>query len=150
MERNFYKDENGVIFEYEVDGSQDDLIGDKTKMSEEEVEAFLNPILTQEQLKADAKTAIQNMLDTKAQTHGYDDIISAASYASPTPLENEQEEKFRLEGNAFYTWRSACWRTSIAYITEVEDAIALANEKGEEYTLPTVETVLAQMPTLDL
>lgn len=127
---------------------------DLIPISKTEADALNNISLTQEQkeekLKSDAKIAIQSMLDTKAIEYGYDNVISVASYSSPTPLEDSLEEKFRREGNAFYTWRSACWRTSIAYMTEIEDAIALAKQKGEEYALPTVETVLAKMPTLDL
>jgi len=132
-----------------------DLLEGKADLLEGETFSTTIPVIQEQQeeeekLKSDVKTAIQNMLDTKAKEYEYDDILSVASYKSPTPLENPLDEKFRLQGNAFYDWRSACWRTSIAYMTEVKDAIALAKEKNEEYTLPTVEDVLAKMPTLDL
>lgn len=39
----YYKDNNGNVFAYELDGSQDHLIGDKVAMTAEEVEAHLNP-----------------------------------------------------------------------------------------------------------
>jgi hypothetical protein len=37
-----YKDEDGNIFAYELDGSQDDLIGDKIPTTQEEVDAINN------------------------------------------------------------------------------------------------------------
>ena len=37
-----YKDEEGNIFAYELDGSQDDLIGDKIPTTQEEVDAINN------------------------------------------------------------------------------------------------------------
>lgn len=36
----YYKDSNNVIYAYELDGSQDDLIGDKIEITKEEVDAI--------------------------------------------------------------------------------------------------------------
>lgn len=38
-----YKDAEGKVFAYEDDGSQDNLIGDKVKMTQAEIDAHLNP-----------------------------------------------------------------------------------------------------------
>lgn len=37
----YYKDEVGIVFAYEDDGSQDHLIGEKTKMTKAEVDAHI-------------------------------------------------------------------------------------------------------------
>lgn len=39
----YYIDDDGVIFGYEDDGSQDELIGNKKEITEDEVKAILNP-----------------------------------------------------------------------------------------------------------
>lgn len=135
------------------DGSGFRAVNSEADLLEGEVFSKTVPViqeLQEEKLKSDVKIAIQNMLDTKAHEYGYDNIVSAISYASPTSLKNTQEEKFRVEGNAFYVWRSACWSASILYMVEVESTISEAKISGEALTLPTVEDVLAKMPTLDL
>lgn len=43
MTRKLYKDVDGVIYEYEADGSQDSLIGDKVALTATEIEAIINP-----------------------------------------------------------------------------------------------------------
>ena len=48
----YYK-ENNEVFAYELDGSQDHLIGNKTPMTDEEVELHLNPIPTEAQIVAE-------------------------------------------------------------------------------------------------
>ena len=49
----YFKDKNGEVFAYEDDGSKDYLIGDKVKMTEEEVELHINPPKTEEQIVAE-------------------------------------------------------------------------------------------------
>lgn len=53
----YYKDTDGQVFWYEDDGSQDYLIGDKVKMTAEEVEAHINPPKTPEQIAQEAREA---------------------------------------------------------------------------------------------
>ena len=48
----YYK-ENNEVFAYELDGSQDHLIGNKVAMTAEEVELHINPIPTEAQLLAE-------------------------------------------------------------------------------------------------
>ena len=48
----YYK-QNNEVFAYELDGSQDHLIGDKVAMTAEEVEAHINPPRTEEQILAE-------------------------------------------------------------------------------------------------
>lgn len=46
----YYIDDDGVIYGYEDDGSQDELIGNKKEITEDEVKAILNPPPSQTEL----------------------------------------------------------------------------------------------------
>ena len=49
----YYRDKDNQVFAYELDGSQDHLISDKTPMTAEEVEAHINPPKTEAQILAE-------------------------------------------------------------------------------------------------
>ena len=51
----YYIDDNGVIYAYEDDGSQDELIGDKKEITEDEVNTILNPPLSEAELVEQAE-----------------------------------------------------------------------------------------------
>ena len=121
----YYKDNQGSVFAYESDGSQDHLIGDKVKMTAQEVEAHINPPKTPEQLKVEIESAIQKMLDDKAKSLRYDNMMSARSYAGYT-------NPFQVEAQALATWCVNCW--------------IKAGELEAIGTSMTVDEVLAQMP----
>jgi len=65
-----YKDNDNDVYAYELDGSQDDLIGDKTAITQEEADsialsvqtALLN-LMTYAELRASAYPAIGDQLD---------------------------------------------------------------------------------------
>lgn len=78
--------------------------------------------------------AIQRELDRCAQKHGYDDIVSACSYAAGDP-----QDTFTAEGKAFLAWRSATWREAYAVLADVETG---------KRPLPTPEEAVAAMPPL--
>lgn len=59
----YYKQNNNV-FAYELDGSQDHLIGDKTPMTDEEVELHTNPIPTEAQILESKQQEAQSYLDS--------------------------------------------------------------------------------------
>ena len=120
----YYK-QNNEVYAYEPDGSQDHLIGDKIAMTAKEVEAHINPPKTDKQLKAEIEQAIQNMLDIKAKSLRYDNIMSARSYAGFT-------NPFKAEAQALSVWCANCW--------------IKAGELEALGTQMTVEEVLAQMP----
>lgn len=84
---------------------QFDVIGDAT------IGEYVAPVVlpTVDEYKA----AAQNLLDTTAQAHGYDDIVNACGYAAaPNP--------FELESKAFVTWRGNVWGTSYTIMAEVQ------------------------------
>lgn len=78
--------------------------------------------------------AIQNELDRKAQEKGYDNIISACSYASG-------ENLFQAEGLAFLKWRSDVWAKAYETLHLVQSGTI---------PLPTPEEAVAAMPALVL
>lgn len=74
--------------------------------------------------------AVQAHLDAGAQAKGYDNILSACSYAGYT-------NPFQTEGQSFVVWRGAVW----AYCYE-----QLALVKAGTRTAPTVEELIAELP----
>lgn len=74
-------------------------------------------------LQKQAIDAVQGVLDTKAQSWGYDSIFTAVTYADEPAV-----EQFQLEGQALRTWRSQVWATcygAIGTVTTVEQLLAL-------------------------
>ena len=87
-----------------------------------------NPLTNEEraqQLKAQITSAIQEMLDTKAQSLRYDNMMSARSYAGYV-------NPFQSEAQALAVWCAECWKK--------------AGELEATGNVYTVEEVLAQMP----
>ncbi|NCB85954.1 MAG: phage tail protein [Gammaproteobacteria bacterium] len=70
----YFKDEAGTIYAYEDDGSQDELIGDKTPLTVEQVDALLNPPPTPAQSVAQAeqqKAALKATADAEIEWRQY-------------------------------------------------------------------------------
>jgi len=74
--------------------------------------------------------AIQSHLDAEAQKAGYDDIVSASSYAGYT-------NPFQAEGKSFLTWRGAVWNYAFQQMQAV-----VAGTRTE----PTVDELIAELP----
>lgn len=88
------------------------------------------PPPTPEQIQQRLTFAVQMHLDTEARQRGYDNIVSACSYAgAPNP--------FQVEGIAFLNWRSAVW----AYCYQV-----LADVQAQTRTIPTEAELIAELP----
>jgi hypothetical protein len=75
-------------------------------------------------------STIQNLLDSKAQEHRYDNMMSVRSYAG-------YENPFQEEAQSLAVWASNCWVKA----GEIEAEVSSGNIE-----VPTVEEVLAQMP----
>lgn len=80
------------------------------------------------------QSAVQNLLDAKAQEKNYDNGFAIASYANST------DAIFHDEANRFISWRDACWR---------ECYNILAQFQSGEIEMPTVEYVLSRLPSLN-
>jgi hypothetical protein len=80
--------------------------------------------------------AIQAEMDRQAQAKGYDNIMSACTYAAlPAGA------PFQAEGAAFLAWRSQVWAKAYSDL----DAI-----NAGTMTMPTPEQAVASMPALVL
>ena len=82
-------------------------------------------------LKASLEQTVQSYLDSEAQKLGYDNIISACTYASVN-------NPFQAEGQSFVSWRGNVWATCYQVLADVEAGIR---------TVPTEAELLAELPT---
>jgi len=74
---------------------------------------------------------VQSVLDSKAQEKGYDNIVSACSYAAGV-------NPFQAEGLKFLEWRAAVWTKCYEVLAEVN-----ANTRP----VPSVEELIAELPS---
>lgn len=87
-----------------------------------------------EELKASIISSVQQVLDSTAQSRGYDNGFALASYSNST------DAIFRHEAEAFVVWRDKAWR----YCYNLLDRF-LAGEIEQ----PTIEYVLENMPKVE-
>ena len=81
--------------------------------------------------KSRLTSAIQSMLDEKAQELGYDSILSLCTYAtSPTV-------KFSDEGQAGVEWRDEVWAKGYSILADVEAGTR---------SIPAADELLAELP----
>lgn len=97
--------------------------------------SFEDPIKppTGEELLQMYTDAIQEHLDTEAQTRKYDGILSLCTYVtSPSP-------KYSAEGQAGVEWRDAVW----SYASNAFAEVALGTRPQ-----PTIEELIAELPVM--
>lgn len=87
-----------------------------------------------EELTALFKEKTQQLLDAKAREKGYDDILSACSYAG-------YDNDFRAEGEAFGIWRAKVWKYGYALLNAIAE--------GKHKMPASFDEILAEMPTLE-
>ena len=90
-------------------------------------------IPTAEEIKQQLINAVQAHLDSVAKAKGYDNILSAVTYAGDTIV-----PQFDLEGQAYKTWRTQVWAFCYAYLADVQ-----AGTKA----VPTSAELIALLPT---
>lgn len=78
--------------------------------------------------------AVQKMLDEEARSQNFDGILSAVSYAG------SDQPRFTAKGNAARNWRDNVWE---------ECYIILADVEAGNRPAPTVEELLAELPTIN-
>jgi len=83
--------------------------------------------------EAELVAAVQAHLDAKAQARGYDNILSACSYAGAL-------NPFQAEAQAFIVWRGAAWAACFTYQAEV-----LAGT----HQPPTEDELIAALPVMN-
>lgn len=110
--------DDDIEYTQEIDVAPYVIITPKTA---EQIEAVVTHKLTQ---------AVQEVLDEEARTRGYDNILSACSYAGFV-------NSFQAEGISFANWRSACWE----HCYQVLNAV-----KANTRTAPTKAELIAELP----
>lgn len=126
-----YKDKNNKVFAYLKDGSQDDYIGaDLVSITQTEADNLRNPPLTPTQQLLAISGAIQNHLDTKAQSLRYDNINAIGKYVGYI-------NDFQAEAEALGAWASSCWKVAGQIEADVQSGVR---------AMPTVDEVLAELP----
>lgn len=118
-----------IITHEEVAGSPFDYVFDSGAL----VYSPTNPPTHAEVIQS-FKDAIQMTLDDAARAKGYDDIVSACSYAG-------YENVFQAEAIAFGVWRANVW----AYGYQ-----ELAKVTAGTRPVPTVPEIIAELPALVL
>lgn len=91
-------------------------------------------VVTQDDLVKAFKDAIQARLDSAARAKGYDNIVSACSYAG-------YENVFQGEAIAFGQWRANVWAYGYAELDKVLNGVR---------PMPTVEQIVSELPDLTL
>lgn len=87
-----------------------------------------------EQLTKQFTESVQKWMDAKAQERGYDNIISACTYADST------DAKFAAEGKAAKEWRDKVWRHCYDVVAKVVSG---------NRDVPTTSELLAELPKLE-
>ncbi len=89
--------------------------------------------LSPEEIQQHIMAAIQDRLDTFARSRGYDNILSAASYATSTNV------TYQIEGQYAVQARDDTWAAAYAVLAEV-----MAGQRP----MPAFDEVLAELPPL--
>ena len=87
---------------------------------------------TADEIKQQLVNAVQAHLDATAKAKGYDNILSAVTYAGDTLI-----PQFDIEGQAYKAWRSQVWAFCYAYLADVQ-----AGTKP----VPTASELIALLP----
>lgn len=80
------------------------------------------------------KEKIQEVLDTTAREKGYDNIVSACSYAG-------FDNPFRAEGEKFGKWRSEVWSKGYAILKDITE--------GHRKLPKSFKEILDELPILE-
>ena len=89
-----------------------------------------------EEIKAALTAAVQRHLDATANAFGYDNILSAVTYADESVV-----QKFQEDGMKFRAWRSLVWGMCYHIMDQVE---------RREREIPSVEQLISELPLLDM
>lgn len=76
------------------------------------------------------EAAVQAHLDSAAEAVGYDNILSACSYAG-------YANPFQAEGQSFLVWRGAVWQYCYAQVAAIQ---------AQQRAQPTVAELIAELP----
>ena len=83
------------------------------------------------EIQSEMTSGVQEFLDQKAQSKGYDSIFTACTY------DGDLNPTFAADGLQFKTWRSAVWVHCITVMGEVQAGTR---------SIPTSEELIAELP----
>ena len=127
-----YKDKQNKLYSIESSDFEYLLPTDCVLITAKEANIIANPPKTREQEITVFTTSIQAHLDDTAKAKGYDDILSACSYASaPNPF---QDEAVKLVG-----WRGNVWEYCYNELAKVESGVR---------SMPELDTFIKELPVL--
>ncbi len=129
----YYTDQSGNYYEGDRQGT-DQEVTQRPGQYHSWIDGMWIYAPTAEQITTTLEVAVQRHLDAAAKAAGYDNILSACSYAgAPNP--------FQAEGQAFVTWRGDVWAHCYQVLTDVQ----VGNR-----TVPTEAELIAELPALVL
>jgi len=88
---------------------------------------------TEEELQNEYTKAMEDLMDTKAKSKGYDTRYTAALRTNSTV------SKFKAEGQAYMEWMDNCYEIGYQILADV---------KAGTRTLPSIDNFLAELPEL--
>jgi hypothetical protein len=132
----YYKHpETGEVFAYENEQERQEWgAPELVEMTPEEIDAYLNPSPTAEQIMSRLEARVQFWLDEQARALGYDDIKSAVTYA-----EEPAVPKYQQEGQAMRRLRSLAWERWYEILNAVQ---------AGQRSIPTEDELIAEMEAL--
>lgn len=84
-------------------------------------------------LKIQAEQRIQMYLDNVAHQYGYDNILSACSYAA-------YDNPYQQEGRRFVKWRGLVWQTAYQIMFDVQQG---------NRPMPSIDEIMAGLPKFE-
>lgn len=144
------------IFDYEDNGrvGADEILASETLNIDQAAGTVTRLITTQPrpvqpelpiESPADAEQIVQGMLDSGAQFHGYDSIMTAVTYADESSV-----SRFQSEGAALRKWRSEVWSAAYALLAAHQTAVEQTPEGEDPPAGPTKSELIAALPIITL
>jgi len=110
-----YKDTNNQVHEIDI-GFESLLPAGSVEITRAQADVLLAPPpLTKAEKMKLIEVALQDALDTEAQSLGYDDINTAVSYAADSTVPS-----FQADGQSFLVWRSTVWAYAYAALAQYD------------------------------
>jgi hypothetical protein len=125
----YFKNEYGIYF---TDSDKPVLGG--VIATQEEIDAYLNPTETAEQIIARLEGSLDKHLDAVANSYRYESIRTMVTYAT------SEHPTFGAEGRAAVKFRDAVYAYGIQCIADVQT---------EQREIPTEEELIAELPLFE-
>jgi hypothetical protein len=105
----YYK-QNNEVYAYELDGSQDQLIGDKVAMTAEEAEAHINPPKTMQEVIDNFTSVTTQYIEGKVTAYNQTNGLAFANIDAFTKYAINPLSQHYAIANQFITYADAIWK----------------------------------------